>query len=416
MNSKLENLLYLITHGVEFIINGKGRLDSRNKIVYFKDKPVLDLIIHTDPNKSSLKSDYNFLIQSKNQNRLLRWDHNPINLGTFENLNIDAIKSIYKTATFGTKTETKIDKNVRSGHDIILENTYFYFKDSLANYDSLTNSFFYSDRLNYIKIHHFIDFNPLFNNDKVEVKPYKINIYEEGDFFVRHKDSLTNKNMIGTIVYCIYDDYEGGEFNIYHEDMKKTFSLKKDDWIFFYSNCDHEVLPITKGTRITISFKVFIKEKYEELTVLKKKNEINFEKIIEEFVSLINKRTIIPLSNSYADNFDPNFLIGSDKLLYDHLIKKFPDLKISNDYYYDDNDLLNLKKLDKKFISRYQDHCMVYEECHYDSSELMFLGEFDKNGGCKTCHQYVGNECSGCIYTNYAFIIKDSEKKDSEEE
>lgn len=71
---------------------------------------------------------------------------------------------------------------------------------------------------------------------------------------------------------CLPSHFKGGELVIRHRNGTATFDWATEvkgtpaetgqvpviAWTFLFSDCDHEVLPVTEGTRITIAYDVFI--------------------------------------------------------------------------------------------------------------------------------------------------------------
>lgn len=86
---------------------------------------------------------------------------------------------------------------------------------------------------------------------------------------------------IGTITFCLPTDFTGGELVVRHHGQAVTSPTEsdqsstnkqdptsadpgdKDDtsgmihWVFLYSDCEHEILPITSGTRISVVYDVW---------------------------------------------------------------------------------------------------------------------------------------------------------------
>lgn len=71
--------------------------------------------------------------------------------------------------------------------------------------------------------------------------------YQEGDYFVRHRD-IYYENQIYNIGVCLNEDYEGGEF-VLHEPTYKVLPKKTGEIYTFKHSLEHEVLSVTKGHR-----------------------------------------------------------------------------------------------------------------------------------------------------------------------
>jgi predicted 2-oxoglutarate/Fe(II)-dependent dioxygenase YbiX len=95
---------------------------------------------------------------------------------------------------------------------------------------------------------------PLENHvgDGTKAKQFDYLIYNVGDFFLRHTDDVRDsvKRVWSTITLLDRgDDLEGGELVIYNGEEKEIVNLKVGETIIFKSYIEHEVLPVTKGTR-----------------------------------------------------------------------------------------------------------------------------------------------------------------------
>ena len=94
-------------------------------------------------------------------------------------------------------------------------------------------------------------------DDDVEPLPWiTLLMYNRGDFFGLHTDDKYRGSSEDDILYSggylLNDDYEGGEFILDGETLDKEigelFTFKRD--------VPHEVLPVTKGVRLSLHFSV----------------------------------------------------------------------------------------------------------------------------------------------------------------
>jgi predicted 2-oxoglutarate/Fe(II)-dependent dioxygenase YbiX len=95
--------------------------------------------------------------------------------------------------------------------------------------------------------------------DKVEAELYKLLVYEEGCFFVDHRDTEKAARMFATLVIVLPSLYTGGELLVRHQDREARLDLSCSDlsevsFAAFYADCVHEVLPITSGCRLTLVY------------------------------------------------------------------------------------------------------------------------------------------------------------------
>jgi hypothetical protein len=163
-------------------------------------------------------------------------------------LNALQIKEIIKKAhkaPFGKGAETILDTNVRSAWEID------------ANKISFNNpawETFIQQIIGEIK--------PDLGIEKHEISAnlYKLLIYEEGDFFLAHKDSEKEKGMFGTLIVGLPSKHTGGILSIRfdgHEenvDFSDTTSQYNIPYTAFYADCEHEIKPITSGYRVCLVY------------------------------------------------------------------------------------------------------------------------------------------------------------------
>jgi len=101
----------------------------------------------------------------------------------------------------------------------------------------------------------------------------KLNAYATGGFFKAHRDTPHGNTHIGTITLCLPSTatFSGGELVVRHRDESVTYDWGATNtenqlsWAFLYSDCEHEVLPVTSGTRVTVAYDVFVQEDKEPL-------------------------------------------------------------------------------------------------------------------------------------------------------
>lgn len=148
----------------------------------------------------------------------------------------ERLEKYRKPAQFGdiSKEETRVDETVRKGFDITLAE-HKNIKISEGLYEHLRKAFVNATGMN-----------------NVEIVPYKINIYQPGDFFKPHRDSPA-KNLIATIVVHIEGEKE--VFKVDNTRWDENYN-QDNDFCFFFTDVLHEVTPVNKY-RETLTFKVF---------------------------------------------------------------------------------------------------------------------------------------------------------------
>ncbi|SJL14401.1 uncharacterized protein ARMOST_17857 [Armillaria ostoyae] len=100
---------------------------------------------------------------------------------------------------------------------------------------------------------------------------YKLNAYAKGDFFKAHKDTPRSENMIGSLVIIFPTDHQGGSFILRQDGQEWTFDAEKMladstreapviSHVAFYSDIEHEVLPVTSGVRVTLTYNLYLED------------------------------------------------------------------------------------------------------------------------------------------------------------
>ncbi|XP_006464088.1 hypothetical protein AGABI2DRAFT_52087, partial [Agaricus bisporus var. bisporus H97] len=117
----------------------------------------------------------------------------------------------------------------------------------------------------------------------IRVEPYKLNVYGQGGFFKTHKDTPRAENMFGSLVFTLPTQHEGGNLNLRHRTRQLSFdaaallqsaSPTSVAYVAFYSDVDHEVLEVTSGHRITITFNLYFDDFRAPVILPKKKLDI----------------------------------------------------------------------------------------------------------------------------------------------
>jgi predicted 2-oxoglutarate/Fe(II)-dependent dioxygenase YbiX len=93
----------------------------------------------------------------------------------------------------------------------------------------------------------------------IEADFYKLLIYDEGGFFVPHRDTEKTKGMFATLILVPPSISEGGELIVRHKDRDVTLDLRCEEpsdiaFAAFYADCVHEVRPVTAGHRVALVY------------------------------------------------------------------------------------------------------------------------------------------------------------------
>ncbi len=88
---------------------------------------------------------------------------------------------------------------------------------------------------------------------------YKLLVYDQGSFFVSHRDTEKVPGMFATLVIVLPSVSTGGALLVRHKEREVRLDLKSDElseasFAAFYADCVHEVLPVTAGCRLTLVY------------------------------------------------------------------------------------------------------------------------------------------------------------------
>ncbi len=101
--------------------------------------------------------------------------------------------------------------------------------------------------------------------EAVSASLYKVLIYERGGFFAPHRDTEKTAGMVATLVVSLPVAGTGGELVIRHRDRETIVDMRTDEpselvYAAFYADCEHEILPVTKGHRICLVYNLVVEE------------------------------------------------------------------------------------------------------------------------------------------------------------
>lgn len=94
---------------------------------------------------------------------------------------------------------------------------------------------------------------------------YKLNIYSgPSGHFKAHVDTPRSNEQIGSLVVCLPSAHQGGQLEVRHQGRSMKFDWSMPDtarpeiqWAAFYSDCEHEVMEVTSGHRITLTYNLY---------------------------------------------------------------------------------------------------------------------------------------------------------------
>lgn len=155
----------------------------------------------------------------------------------------------------------------------------------------------------------------------IKAELYKLNIYACGGFFKAHVDTPRSEKMFGSLVVCLPTHFTGGELIVRHhkQETKYNWSTTASDksntlhWAAFFSDIEHEVLPVSEGYRVTLTYNLSYHSKTSDSTDVKK---YDFYKALQTALSnpvFMHDGGVLGFNSHYSYVFDTQWadiLIG----------------------------------------------------------------------------------------------------------
>ncbi|KAL1684097.1 hypothetical protein EV122DRAFT_285851 [Schizophyllum commune] len=184
---------------------------------------------------------------------------NCINLGHASTDELATLAAACQPATFGVNKQDVLDETYRKAGK--LDNNKFASLLKLKNYGLIDTI---RDEL--------LQEGAVDKGIKYEV--YKVNVYGKDSFFKPHKDTPRSKSMFGSLVIVFPTPHEGGALVLREGAREWTFDYAaelvptpelagnqpqdpKVAYIAFFGDIEHEVLPVTAGHRVTLTYNLY---------------------------------------------------------------------------------------------------------------------------------------------------------------
>ncbi|KAF5547454.1 hypothetical protein FMEXI_5150 [Fusarium mexicanum] len=97
----------------------------------------------------------------------------------------------------------------------------------------------------------------------VKAELYKLNVYSgPSGKFKPHVDTPRSDRQMGSLVVSLPVEHKGGQLAVRHGGREIIFgwapkSADTIQWAAFFSDCEHEVLQVTEGHRVTLTYNLF---------------------------------------------------------------------------------------------------------------------------------------------------------------
>jgi hypothetical protein len=98
------------------------------------------------------------------------------------------------------------------------------------------------------------------NAAELDLDLHSLLVYEPDQFFLKHQDTEKTDEMIGTLVVTLPSAYADGELMIGRGEDWKAYRGSRDSLslVAFYADCQHEVLKLKSGYRITLTYNLML--------------------------------------------------------------------------------------------------------------------------------------------------------------
>ena len=160
---------------------------------------------------------------------------------------LNQLKLLANPASFGKGKQESLDSEYRQALRLATDSA---FNFDLSNWSVLA-------QIKHVLLPH--------SNKEVLAQLDKVNLYTAGGFFKPHKDTPRSRAMFGSLVLCMPSPFKGGQLCIEHKSCQKvydwgatTHDSQQIQWAAFYSDCTHEILPVTEGARVTLTYGLYV--------------------------------------------------------------------------------------------------------------------------------------------------------------
>lgn len=153
---------------------------------------------------------------------------------------------------------------------------------------------------------------------------YKLLVYEEGSFFLPHRDGEKLDRMVATLVITLPSSHSGGELVVTHEGERIEIPFSgaasghEISYAAFYADCEHEVLPVREGYRLSLIYNLTLAGSGKKKRITAPRNDIASAEIagvLREWMSEAKTAKLaISLDHQYTkDGLNIDTLKGVDR-------------------------------------------------------------------------------------------------------
>ncbi|MEX1229189.1 MAG: 2OG-Fe(II) oxygenase [Planctomycetaceae bacterium] len=155
-----------------------------------------------------------------------------------------ALKKVARQAPYGKRTQTLVDTDVRRVWEVDAQQVSFANPEWQEVVQQIVRT---------------VQVELGLEKQQLEANFYKLLLYEKGSFFLGHRDGEKLDRMVATLVIALPAAHEGGELVVRHEGREVVVDFGAESrfqtqYAAFYSDCEHEVRPLTSGFRLSLVY------------------------------------------------------------------------------------------------------------------------------------------------------------------
>ncbi|KAI0806609.1 hypothetical protein C8Q74DRAFT_1188007 [Fomes fomentarius] len=165
---------------------------------------------------------------------------------------LKALADASEAAWFGRNTETVLDETYRKAGKMDAENFMLRFDVERSGLLNIVHTGLLSGKK---------------EGGDTRAELYKLNVYGESAFFKPHRDTPKSDTMFGSLVVIFPTPHQGGTIVLRHQGQEWTIDAaellfnqgppNKIVYVAFFSDVEHEILPVTSGHRVTVTYNLY---------------------------------------------------------------------------------------------------------------------------------------------------------------
>lgn len=259
-------------------------------------------------------------------------------------------------------------------------------------------------------------------DDEVQWHLYKLLIYEQGSFFAPHRDSEKADGMFATLVICLPSRHQGGSLIVSHDGQSKTIDCSGEEAAYnvqyaaFYTDCQHEITPVTSGYRVCLIYNLTIAQRQQQPTAPRHGTSVEqvATLLTQIFADPQQDKIAIALEHEYSEaGLSPTTLKGADRSrlavleraadrlgyqLYLALMTHYQEGGVEDDSWYDeDEDDAEMGEIYEESLTlNYwldaQGHAKAFGAMQLKEEEILSAADLDDFLTQQEVHEATGNE------------------------